>query len=923
MTIGGRALDILLCLVERAGEVVGRSELVEKVWPTVTVEDGSLRFHVAALRKALGDGKDGARYIANVPGRGYCFVAPFTRDRAQSANGGATDAAPILGAPPGRRIGLPARLPRLIGRDAMITAVGGQLLDKRFVSIVGPAGIGKTMLALAVAHRLVPHFDGSVYFADLAPVTDPAMLPSTLASLFGLSVRHDDPEPSLIRLLEEKPVLVIIDCCEHVVEAVALWTERMFAASPRLHILTTSRESLRVEGEHVYRLFPLDIPTELEGQTAADAIRFPSVQLFVERAAACVDRFELNDADAPIVSEICRRLDGIALAIELAAGRVEAYGVYGISKLLDDHFKLFTRGRRTALPRHQTLSAALDWSYDLLTDGERAVLRRVASFAGSFTFDAIEAVAADGEEAQLIDIVADLAAKSLIAVEIGTGSPRYRLLATTRAYMLAKLADSGELSCCFLRQAEHFCRLLQQAGEISPTEVPVTPLITHGEDIVNIRACLVWMFSAEREPDLGAALAAAAAPLFLELSLLTECHAWARRAIEALPPEARGSSSDMKLYMWLGISITFTEGNTEDAEAALLHGLAIARAIDDRDHEFLFLEALYIFQLRVANFHAAAMIASDAKTIADDRERNGKRAADWMLASSDHFAGNYASARRYSERELNGAETGASARMPRFGINHRIHAHDALARTLWIQGYPDQAIAIARRSIDEAQRLGHGVSSCITLLWTTSLALWVDDLAFAEQLIDALVDLAQKHSLPPYHAVGLGWKGVLSFATGDCDGGVKLLQASITTLASIRYKMLKTVFLSHLSEGLIAVGEQARALATIRKAADRVACTGELLYWPEVLRIQGDVLRASKENSMGAEEAYQASLRWSRQQAARSFELRTATRLADLWHAQGRTCEARALLAPVYGSFTEGFETGDLKKARMLIDRLS
>jgi predicted ATPase len=304
-----------------------------------------------------------------------------------------------------------------------------------------------------------------VCFIDLGTLNDARLVSSAVASTLGLLAQSSDPTCSIVRFLRDKRVTLIFDSCEHVIEAAAVLTERIFEEAPQVSLLTTSRETLRVEGEHVHRLKPLDSPPDLPGLTAAQVITFPAAQLFVERAAASGGHFRLEDSDAAAVGEICRRLDGIALAIELAAGRVHAHGVKEIVTLLNDRFRLLWEGRRTALPRHQTLSAALDWSYDLLRDSEAMILRRLSVFAGVFTIEAAVAVAADthADREQVIAALESLVAKSLVAADTSYPTTRYRLLDTTRTYVLAKLMDSGEADLTKRRHAIYHLDLFERA----------------------------------------------------------------------------------------------------------------------------------------------------------------------------------------------------------------------------------------------------------------------------------------------------------------------------------------------------------------------------------------------------------------------------------------------------------------------------
>src|SRR5712671_2459326 len=436
--LGSRALDILIALAERPAEVVSKKELFARVWPDLVVDEGNLRYHVLALRKALGQGRSSTRYVTNVSGRGYCFVAPISR----AASPPALLSNSLAHSP----VGLPLSPTRMVGRDEAVQLISEELTARRFLTIVGPGGIGKTTVAIAVSHSTLAAFDGAVHYVDFAPLGTPSLVPNMVASTVGLPGNFDDPLAALPAFLRDRRMLLVLDSCEHLIETIAPLAERIFQAAPEVQILATSREPLQVEGEKVHRINPLAFPPDDAPLSAARALTFSAVQLFVERAAADGSGFELNDADASIVSKVCRRLDGIALALELAAGRVGAYGIEGIASLLDGPCRLLWHGRRTASPRHQTLSAMLDWSYNLLPESERVLLRRLSVFVGAFSLEAAQFVAAGNilEREQVAEAIAGLVTKSLVAVETNHAGTLYRLLDTTRAYVLAKMVDSGE-----------------------------------------------------------------------------------------------------------------------------------------------------------------------------------------------------------------------------------------------------------------------------------------------------------------------------------------------------------------------------------------------------------------------------------------------------------------------------------------------
>jgi predicted ATPase/DNA-binding winged helix-turn-helix (wHTH) protein len=450
--LGGRAYDILIALLENAGEVVGKAELIARAWPDVTVEEGSLRVHLSALRKALGDGQFGDKYITNIQGRGYRFIAPITRLAADYDKGGASEGLSNL----------PPALGRMVGRENIVREIQGWLqTDQRLITILGAGGIGKTTVALSVGQAALTAFAGAAFFVDLSTVNDKEHLIGAIASALGLDLRFVDRGDALLDFLHPRRALIILDSCEHLIEKTAEIADFIFRDAPDIYILATSREALRVPGERVLRLCPLDCPPEQPGPTASEALAYPAARLFAERVSARRGNFSLSDDEAPMVSEICRKLDGIPLAIELAAGRAAIFGVRNTVTKLGSRLDLLKFGRRTANPRHQTLIATLDWSHDHLSEVERVVLRRVAIFIGHFTLEAALAVGKEEEIGQLEieSAVENLVNKSLILVWPSHRGMLYRLLNTTRCYALEKLAASGEHHSIAARHASHLSQL--------------------------------------------------------------------------------------------------------------------------------------------------------------------------------------------------------------------------------------------------------------------------------------------------------------------------------------------------------------------------------------------------------------------------------------------------------------------------------
>jgi predicted ATPase/DNA-binding winged helix-turn-helix (wHTH) protein len=427
--LSSRALDILRVLISRPGEVVGKRELLERVWPHAVVDEGSIRFHMVALRRALGEseGDGGARVIVTVPGRGYCFVG-----------------APLEGVAPPRVASPNSRLAAsgwIVGRDGDIAGVLNRLGAQRCVSVVGAGGVGKSVLAAQAADRWREATGGVVTFVDLSDLaadTSGAVAAAIAAALEG-EAAGGSPMAAILNHLARRRALLVVDTCDAAIEGAAQVAGAILAVAPRASLLTTSREALRIDGESIYRLEPLAAPAFDIGENAAEALSFPAVQLFVERAASRGGG-DLHDRDAPVVASICRRLDGLPLAIEMAAAQAATFGVRGLQAQLSAASALDWPGTRTASPRHGTLRAVLDWSYNRLPERDRDALCRLSTLASPFSLET--ALAAGRDPMEMAQALSSLIAKSLLAAENGSTGD-YAMLEVTRTYARTKLAARG------------------------------------------------------------------------------------------------------------------------------------------------------------------------------------------------------------------------------------------------------------------------------------------------------------------------------------------------------------------------------------------------------------------------------------------------------------------------------------------------
>ncbi|MFL6975594.1 MAG: ATP-binding protein [Xanthobacteraceae bacterium] len=577
VSLGQRALDILLVLVSRHGQLVTKNELMNEVWPGVVVEENNLQVHISALRKALGDEKGERRYLLTVAGRGYRFVHPVERETSDSSSSSPALAAtsPSGGAHAvwGKQHNIPQQLTTLIGRDAEVEAVRTSLGRQRLVTLVGAGGVGKTRLALAVGTHALPNFGDGAWLIELASATPPAV-GAIVADTIGLHTGSSDAVvDSLAAYLETRTVLLILDNCEHVLAEAARIVEALVHRCAHVSVLATSREPLGVAGEFVLRVPSLAAPDRDPALTAEQALGYPAVRLFVARASAAIDGFALTDANASAIGSVCRRLDGIPMAIELAAPRLKVLSAEQLVRGLDDRFGLLSGGSRSALPRHQTLHALIDWSYGLLNDSEKALLRRLALFAGSASLASIAALAATLGKSQheILDTLCSLVDKSLVVAETGGPEARYRLPESTRDYALQKLEHAGELS---LRKehARHFAARFAAATVAWETVATEHWLAEYGPDIDNIRVALSWAFAPRGDIATGLELAGVSHLIWAELGLASEHRRWIEDAL-ARVDDTTPAATLARLLSWQAGDVKDLEDPTDYQEAIRAAGL--------------------------------------------------------------------------------------------------------------------------------------------------------------------------------------------------------------------------------------------------------------------------------------------------------------------------------------------------------------
>jgi predicted ATPase/DNA-binding winged helix-turn-helix (wHTH) protein len=490
--LGARAFDLLLALAERRERLVTKQELMDIVWPGVVVEEHNIAAQMSSLRKLLG-----ADAISTVAGRGYQFVATASPPSQHPTRTSPT------------QHNLPEPRTRFIGRETALADLARLVPQSRLLTLTGIGGCGKTSLGLQFARRQLEAFADGVWFVDLVPLKDPARVVATCAAVVGLREAGDSSLiERLVAHLAARRTLLILDNCEHVIDGVVALVDSLLAGGSGTTILATSREALNVAGEQIYAVRSLSLPATDDMQAVLEA---ESVRVFVDRARLLLPDFEVNAGNAESLAEICRRLDGIALAIELAAARVTMLSVAEIAARLEDRFRLLTGGSRT-LPRHQTLQAAIQWSYEQLTPAQQRMLRQVSVFAGGWTLQAADDVAQVDDEYEALALLTALHDKSLLVVDREvSGCPRYRMLETVRQYALDRLNECGEGEVTRGRHVAHYIALAEEAEPHVRGPEQDAWMSRFKQEQENLVAALAWCCEQSVDPQCGLRLAAASA----------------------------------------------------------------------------------------------------------------------------------------------------------------------------------------------------------------------------------------------------------------------------------------------------------------------------------------------------------------------------------------------------------------------------
>jgi predicted ATPase/DNA-binding winged helix-turn-helix (wHTH) protein len=721
LRVGGHALDLLLVFVERSGHLVSKDELLTRVWHGVVVEENTLQSHIAALRKVVGAGA-----IATVSGRGYRFVSDVERVEKSSADGG-----------PMRQDNLPHQLTSFIGREKEIEQITRLLASTRLMTLIGAGGCGKTRLALQVASKMRDAYPDGTWLVEFAPLAEPTLLPQTVANALAIKEQGGkDITETVAEWLGPRHLLCVMDNTEHLLEECARFTDLLLRRCARLTILVTSRERLAIAGELTYRVPSLSVPDEQSNTTRESALACEAARLFIERARLQRPDLEITDRDIAPLCSICRRLDGIALAIELAAPRVRAMSLQELSRLLDDRFGVLTDGSRVGLPRHRTLRSLIDWSYDLLGNSEKTMLWRSSVFAGGWTLEAAEHICGDGNvsRGEILDLLTSLADKNLITVDAHEETTRFGMLETVRHYGQDRLLESGEETAVRARHLEYFVELADGLAAPQKDAERQSRLERMGKEHDNLRAALAWCETATFNSARGLRLAGDLFWFWRVRGQLGEGRNWIARLLAAEPRGELGEDH-ARAFRAAG-TLAYFQDDYAAAETHHRDALAIWRRLGHRMRVASTLGNLGNVALNRGDHAGARNLMEQALALArEDGDKRHIAIGLGNLGTLAHDMGDLGVARALLEECVSLSR--------QFGRWSAGAALARLGRVRHSQGDPEAARNLLTEALEGQQQFEDRQSIAMTLVWLGAACHDCGDISTAKQQLQEALTIQQ------------------------------------------------------------------------------------------------------------------------------------------------------------------------------------
>jgi predicted ATPase/DNA-binding winged helix-turn-helix (wHTH) protein len=903
-----RAFDVLWVLVKARGEVVTKDELIEQVWAGSIVEENNLQTHISAIRRAL---KQDRSLISTDFGRGYRLTLPAPA----STNLGPTTKK--IESP-----NLPSPLTTLLGRDSELRDLQQLITANRLTTITGPGGIGKTRLAVEVGRRLLASFSGRVHLVEMGMIGESDNIWPAIARALGIEATNMGLTAESRIALRNQRLLLIIDSCEHLTEAITRVVEILLQIGGELHICITSQEPFGTQGEQIYRIRPLAVPPE-DASTMDVVLTHAAAQLFVERSLSYTRDSHFDNATASEIAAICRQLDGVPLALELAAARVPTLGVRGVLDGLSDRFRLLTAGQRSALPRHKTLRATVDWSHRLLDETERTLFRRLAVFPAGFTVEAAHCVSGPDIEDQwrIIDLLGNLVGKSLLHLDVSAPTPRYRLLETIRLYALEELADSGETDLTARRHASYFQRISEQAVADWKRQATADWRQVYRGYVDDVRAALKWAFSENGDKETGVRTLQNSIPFWVEFSLLDECRRWVSLALDKHgATETTATHDEMVLRAALGTSLTWARGPVAETRTAWSRALDLARKLGDTGIELQAQYGLWLFSLRRGHFSESLRFATEMMTLATEAKDDEAFATAQRLAGvSRSSSGYHIEGRALVERALIWFEQNRPQSVFRFGHDQHALGLAFLARILWLQGYTTDAVKAADLAVERALELDHASTLCCALAEGLCMVSALNqDLDALEKATQDLTRTASRYGLQVWKAYGEIFElcSIMQHKEKPESGRITSV---IRLLDEMQFNLWYTPFVADVVRSC---GSPVGSMWTsFRPSAD---FEGGHWAMPEFLRIEAefDLEHNAGRIESKVEHHLESALALAQERGARSWELKVAITLARLLISDNRRDEAQTLLRSTISSFPSGNESNSLRMAKVILNQL-
>ncbi|MBB3178766.1 winged helix-turn-helix domain-containing protein [Variovorax sp. Sphag1AA] len=922
--LGRRTLALLSVLVDAKGALVSNKQILDKVWQGRVVEQNTLQWQISSLRKALGADRS---HLKTYSGRGYRIVASI----GTSSEPVAQEPRDALGREDSEAevaCNLPSSPSALIGREDTLAELSTLLQRQRFVTLTGPGGIGKTRLALEVAWKSLCDFDGGAFFVDLSSIVNAVDVAPAIVSTIGIGRGSHTTLQARAKSLGSRPVLVVLDNCEHVIKVAATAAETIVRSNAVVTVLATSREPLRGDGEHLFPVPPLRLPSA-DFQPVASLLECGATQLFIDRSVVGKARYMKSSTVGEQIIKICRRLEGNPLAIELAAARADNIGIEEVAQRLENVLAILVDGKRTALPRHQTLRAMLAWSYELLSESERVLFRRLAVFAGGFTLASACRVVSNGEfsDFEALDLVSALVSKSLIAIDADWSDRRYRFLETTRAYALEMLKESGEFERVSAAHATYYLEQLDTAAFKTSDSIHEFALVSFRPEWDNARAALDWAFSDSGREELGIALASRVTPLMYEMLLLEQCITVASRALEA-SSENGGHDERMNLptRTALACSLVYLRGPTEATVEVWSHVLKASRELRERGYEIRALWGLWTSYTYRGCPALAMQYALEYRGAADAHSsEQTAMLANRIVGVSHHYLGNHEDAYRHLNLSISCYVHGSQSLPLSNLIDHATLTRATLARVLWFLGFADRATDLVEVVVSDALAEDDPLAICyVTAECALPIALLAGDWAAARRYQIILRSAAERHGSTFWALIDRCYLALLDAEQAMDSRKLSVLRQAIDDLHVFAFDTYSVDLRNRLAHLLHRAGRMDEALALTNQTLDRIRQTDERLWEAEILRTRAMLSRYGDvaSEAIDAEHDLAVSIRVAREQGALSLELRSSTDMARLMVTQGRRVEARTLLESVCGRFQEGHQTIERQEAWELIDSL-